>query len=41
MNDHPTETDTTTADDPAARLATVERDLDETVALLKRTGLRP
>ena len=37
MNDHPTETDTTTADDPAARLATVERDLDETVALLKRT----
>ncbi|HTK75943.1 MAG TPA: nucleotide exchange factor GrpE [Gemmataceae bacterium] len=38
MNDNAPETDTTTtADDPAARLATVERDLDETVALLKRT----
>jgi molecular chaperone GrpE len=37
MNDQPTENDTTTADDPAARLATVERDLEETVALLKRT----
>jgi molecular chaperone GrpE len=37
MNNHPTENDTTTADDPAARLATVERDLEETVALLKRT----
>jgi molecular chaperone GrpE len=37
MNDNIPETDTTTADDPAARLATVERDLEETVALLKRT----
>ena len=37
MNDHTTDADTTAADDPAARLATVERDLDETVALLKRT----
>src|SRR5438067_11101053 len=27
----------TTADDPGARLVTVERDLEDTVALLKRT----
>ena len=37
MNDQTTDNETTAADDPAARLATVERDLEETVALLKRT----
>jgi molecular chaperone GrpE len=37
MNDNTPETDTTTTDDPAGRLATVERDLEDTVALLKRT----
>jgi molecular chaperone GrpE len=38
MNDHPTEHETTTADDDrTTRLANVERDLEDTVALLKRT----
>jgi molecular chaperone GrpE len=37
MNDQTTENETTAADDPAGRLATVERDLEDTVALLKRT----